>query len=246
MEKISSNSNQKVQEIKKLLSSKSFRDECEKFIAEGYNIVKDISNSYIYELFMTEEAFNRYNNITEKCDKITLVTEKVMTAISDTKTPSGVLAVCIRPKEKTELVDRCIVLDNLQDPGNAGTIIRTAVACGVDTIYCYGDCVDLYSPKVVRSSMGGIFNVKVKKLVDKSQLSQKLFVLDMAGENLYKMKTIPTKFALLVGSESRGVSKQMRDLADGIISLPMNEKMESLNAGVSLSIALYHLINGGK
>ena len=110
--------------------------------------------------------------------------------------------------------------------------------------YCYGDCVDLYSPKVVRSSMGGIFFVNIKKLQSKSDLSVPLFVLDMAGENLFKLADKPSKFALLVGNESRGVSKEMKEQADNLIALPMNGNMESLNAGVSLSIALYQLING--
>lgn len=241
MEKITSISNSKIQEIKKLFASKADRYACGKFVAEGINIVKDIPEELILSLFMTEETFKRQEKIVAKSQNIYIVSQKVMDSISDTKTPSGVIAIC----EMKNLVadsDKCVVLDNLQDPGNAGTIIRTAVACGVSTIYCYGDCVDLYSPKVVRSSMGGIFFVNVKKLQFKEQLNCELFALDMAGENLFEMKDVPQKFALLVGNESRGVSKEMREWADKIISLPMSEKMESLNAGVSLSIALYQLI----
>lgn len=244
MEKITSISNAKIQEIKKLLSSKADRYQSGKFIAEGVNIVKDIPDGFILALFMTENTFQKYQNIAKKNKNIYLVSDKVMGAISDTKSPSGVVAVCCMPQESDLKCDKCIVLDNLQDPGNAGTIIRTAVACGVHLIYCYGDCVDLYSPKVVRSSMGGIFFVNIKKLQSKSDLSVPLFVLDMAGENLFKLADKPSKFALLVGNESRGVSKEMKEQADNLISLPMNGNMESLNASVSLSIALYQLING--
>lgn len=242
MEKITSVSNAKIQEIKKLLTSKSERHSSGKFIAEGVNIVKDIPNSFIIALFMTEEAFDRYKNIVDKCDNIYIVSDKVIACISDTKSPSGVVAVC---KMECNVADSdvCIVLDNLQDPGNAGTIIRTAVACGVSTIYYYGDCVDLYSPKVVRSSMGGIFFVNCKKLNDKKDLNCDLVVLDMTGENIFFVKDIPKKFALLVGNESNGVSKEMLAQADKLISLPMSKNMESLNAGVSLSVALYNLIN---
>lgn len=243
MEKITSISNSKIQEIKKILTSKTERDKSRKFVAEGVNIVKDIPNSYILQLFMTEEMYNSKKNITTKCKNICVVSDKVMGAISDTKTPSGVVAICSMDIVPSVDNGRCVVLDNLQDPGNAGTIIRTAVACGVGTIYCYGDCVDLYSPKVVRSSMGGIFFVNVKKLQSKQDLECDLFVLDMAGENLYDIKSVPNKFAILVGNESRGVSEQMRSQADKIISLPMSKNMESLNAGISLSIALYHLTN---
>ncbi len=244
MEKITSISNAKVQEIKKLLNSKEARRLSGNFVAEGVNIVKDIPCENIKSLFMTEDAFERYPEIAVKCNEIVFVSEKVLGAISDTKSPSGVVAVCNVSNNKEVCRKKCIVLDNLQDPGNAGTIIRTAVACGIQLIYCYGDCVDLYSPKVVRSSMGGIFFVKVEKLSSKSELKQELLVLDMAGENLFSIDKKPDEFALLVGSESRGVSKEMREQADKIISLPMNKNMESLNAGVSLSIALYQLING--
>lgn len=242
MEKITSISNPKIQDVKKLLSSKSHRQESKSFVAEGVNIVKDIKSENILRLFLTEDAYQNYPYIANKCEEVYLVSDKVMGAISDTKSPSGVVAVC-KMQSKIADSDTAIVLDNLQDPGNAGTIIRTAVACGVSTIYCYGECVDLYSPKVVRSSMGGIFFVNVKKLSDKSQLNCPLFVLDMAGENLFKIQNIPPKIALLVGNESRGVSKEMREQADVIVSLPMNENMESLNAGVSLSVALYTLLN---
>ena len=244
MDKITSISNAKIQEIKKLLISKTERYQSGKFIAEGVNIVKDIPDSYILALFMTQNTFEKYGDITKKCDNIFLVNDKVMGVISDTKSPSGVVAICGMPKENNLVCDKCIVLDNLQDPGNAGTIIRTAVACGVKKIYCYGECVDLYSPKVVRSSMGGIFFVDVQKLNSKSELNMPLYVLDMAGSNLFSLRDKPNKFALLVGNESRGVSKEMKEQADKLISLPMSENMESLNAAVSLSIALYQMING--
>ncbi len=243
MEKITSISNSKIQELKKLFASKADRYACGKFVAEGVNIVKDIPEQLILALFMTEETFCKHEKIAEKCKNIYIISQKVMDSVSDTKSPSGVIAVCAMKSLVTDS-EKCVVLDNLQDPGNAGTIIRTAVACGVSTIYCYGDCVDLYSPKVVRSSMGGIFFVNVKKMQSKENLNCELFALDMAGENLFEIKNIPQKFALLVGNESRGVSKQMRESADKIISLPMSKNMESLNAGVSLSIALYQLVYG--
>ena len=92
--------------------------------------------------------------------------------------------------------------------------------------------------------MGGIFFVDVQKLNSKSELNMPLYVLDMAGSNLFSLRDKPNKFALLVGNESRGVSKEMKEQADKLISLPMSENMESLNAAVSLSIALYQMING--
>ena len=108
MEKITSISNAKIQEIKKLLSSKADRYQSGKFIAEGVNIVKDIPNGFILALFMTENTFQKYQNITKKNKNIYLVSDKVMGAISDTKSPSGVVAVCCMPQESDIKCDKCI------------------------------------------------------------------------------------------------------------------------------------------
>lgn len=245
MQVISSVSNPIIADVRKLNNSRQFRYECRKFVAEGVNIVKDIPNSYISTLFLTKSTLEKYDWVEDKCSEIILVTDKVMGAMSDTKSPSGVLAVCNMPTETNNDSKQVVLLDNLADPGNAGTIIRTAVACGVSEIWLYGDCVDMYSPKVVRSSMGGIFHVNVKQ-VSLNEIIGEVYALDMAGENIYKIENMPKEFVLVVGSEAHGVSREIRERADKILSLPMCGNMESLNAGVSLSIALYHLINGGK
>lgn len=247
MDRITSTTNSKVQHIKKLLADKDERYSCRQFVAEGANIVKDIPKSRIVALYMTEDAATKYPEIAAKSQNVCLVADKVIAAISDTKTPSGVVAVCSMDGEPQWTEDGiAIVLDNLRDPGNAGTIIRTAAACGVSKIYVYGDSVDLYSPKVVRSSMGGIFHVSIARLEAAEQLDMPLYALDMNGENLFELEGIPKKLALLVGSESAGVSEANRRAADKIVSIPMSGAMESLNAGVSLSVALYQLVYGNK
>ena len=242
MEMITSISNPTISDIRRLVKESAFRKERGNFVAEGYNIVKDIPKGYILEIFVTNTALEKYNQINEMCEFITLVSDKVMGAISDTKTPSGVLAICTIPKVKVSEQGRVILLDNLNDPGNIGTILRSATACGVSEIWCYGNCADIYSPKVVRSSMGGVFHVTAHK-VELEDIKGNIIALDMAGENLYTMTDIPKDFVLVVGSESHGVSSEIRELANRVISLPMGDKIESLNAGVSLSIALYHMIN---
>lgn len=242
METITSISNPIISDIRRLVKESAFRKECGNFIAEGYNIVKDIPKGCILEIFITKTAFDKYIEINDMCEFITIVSDKVMGAISDTKTPSGVLAICTIPKVEECGRGRVILLDNLNDPGNVGTILRSATACGVSEIWCYGNCADIYSPKVVRSSMGGVFHVTARK-VEIEDIQGNIIALDMAGENLYTMKDIPRDFVLVVGSESHGVSSEIRQLANRVISLPMDDKIESLNAGVSLSIALYHLIN---
>ena len=242
MDMITSISTPVIGEIRRLVKESSFRRECGNFVAEGYNIVKDIQKKDIVEIFVTNNALAKYDNIYEMCEFVTVVSDKVMGAISDTKTPSGVLAVCKIPTISSDNQGKILLLDNLNDPGNVGTILRTATACGVTEIWSYGNCADIYSPKVVRSSMGGVFHVSAKT-VELEDIKGNVMALDMAGENLYSMSDIPNDFILVVGSESHGISAEIKALANRVISLPMSEKMESLNAGVSLSIALYHLIN---
>ena len=242
MEMITSISNSTICGVRSLVRDSSIRQECGNFVAEGYNIVKDIPREYILELFVTKLAFEKHSDIEYMCEYVTLVSDKVMGAISDTKSPSGVLAVCSMPRITNGERGRVILLDNLSDPGNIGTILRTATACGINEVWTYGSCADIYSPKVVRSSMGGVFHVTTRK-VEIEEITGSILVLDMNGENLFDMNDVPQSFVIVVGSESRGVSPEIRELASRVISLPMSENMQSLNAGVSISIALYHMIH---
>ena len=135
------------------------------------------------------------------------------------------------------------LLDGVSDPGNMGTIIRTCVACSVENILAI-NCVDAFSPKVVRASMGGIFRVDIieksrQEAVELLKNHQKL-CLDMNGQSIYDLDEISHPFAIIVGNESQGVSEIFKQNSK-IISLPMSGKIESLNAAVSMSIALYEL-----
>lgn len=245
MDKIISISNGRIANVRKLISSKEYRYQRKQYVAEGVNIVNDIPSEYIEEIYITDKGFEKLKH--NSIDNMYFVSDKVMQAMSDTKSPAGILAVCKMPEfcKICDIGSRAILADNLNDPGNMGTIIRTAVACGVEYLLLYGDCVDVYSSKVVRASMGGITHVIPIIINDLTELPNNLLVLDMAGTNIYDMTEMPKDFILVVGSEAHGVSSEIKERAKHTISLPMSDKMESLNAGVSLSIALYHLINGG-
>ncbi len=150
-------------------------------------------------------------------------------------TPSGILATVKINKVDDKIEGNVAVLDRISDPGNMGTIIRTCAACGVENVIAI-DCVDQYSPKVIRASMGGIFALKILE-------NHRVYALDMKGENLYTMEKFDLPFAIAVGNESKGLSKNFKEISK-IISLPMSGKIESLNAGVSMSVALYEIIYG--
>ncbi|MDE5654052.1 MAG: RNA methyltransferase, partial [Clostridia bacterium] len=202
----------------------------------------------VTSFFIKKDKFDEFGYIINRhiCDKIYLVDDKVMSVMSDTVTPSGVLATIKIDKVDGNIVGNVAVLDGVSDPGNMGTIIRTCTACGVENIVAI-DCVDYLSPKVIRASMGGIFRVKVieKSISETLDLlkNHHIYALDMNGENLYSIDKINTPYALVVGNESKGLSKKIKENSK-IISLPMSGRIESLNAGVSMSTALYEIIFG--
>lgn len=241
MEFIKSTQNTLVKRIFSLKDAKG-RRENGLFVAEGVRIVTD--GDLPTYLFVDKEHRDfgmRYDSHT----KVYEVTDEVMAKLSDTKSPQGVLAVYPIPNTKTydTLGDRAIVLDGVVDPGNVGTIVRTAVACGYLDVYLI-NCADIYSPKVVRSTMSAIFKAhlnvvtyeELKKALETRRA--KLYSLDMNGESVFDTD-ISTPYALLVGSEAHGISEWARQNSDGILSLPMEGGIESLNAGVSASTAMY-------
>ena len=243
---ITSISNPLIQKIKSL-KDKEARSLYNEFILEGENIVKDIPDiSLVDYIFVDQSKIDDFKYIIEKYNSniVYEVPTKVMSVISDTKTPSGILAVSKKPGYKEGKEKSVVVLDGVADPGNMGTIIRTCVACGIKDIYAI-NTVDAFSPKVVRSTMGGIFEVNVipttyEELLTKLQ-GYNLLTLDMNGKDIFKENNIKKPFALVVGSEAHGVSKFLKENCTQVLSLPMSGKIESLNAAVSLSVALYTL-----
>jgi TrmH family RNA methyltransferase len=138
-----------------------------------------------------------------------------------------------------------LLLDGVADPSNVGAIIRTAVASGYKEVFLTSECADAFSPKAVRSSMSGVFRAKVMR----GELGEILSVIDcpivvadMGGENVFERK-IQGKFCLVIGNEGRGVSDSLKTKADIIVSIPMQNDMESLNASVSAGILMYNLKN---
>jgi TrmH family RNA methyltransferase len=179
-------------------------------------------------------------------DKMVIVSDIVFSYLSEEKTPQGILAVvCIPKLTLREPEASCLLLDGIQDPGNLGTILRTANAAGYKELYLI-DCVDPYSQKAVRASMSGIFFVKIymgsRSEVLSALAGTPLIAADMAGKNLFTFIP-PTKFCLCIGNEGNGLSPEVKAKATCTISIPMEKTCESLNAGVSAGIAMYVLKN---
>lgn len=179
-----------------------------------------------------------------------IVSEDVLQTICDTKTPQGIVAIVeFQNKKVDEIKGNFLVLENLQDPGNLGTIIRSASGTSFKDIILI-NCVNFLSQKVIRSTVGGIFKENLFAFKSKEEFFEfykdknlPLFVADMNGENLFEMKKNNEPFGLIIGNEGSGVSKELKELSTKIISIPMKNELESLNAGVSCSIIIYYLDN---
>lgn len=241
-ETIRSLSNPKIRQAA-ALKEKKYRDGEGLFLVEGKKMVREglSLGAEIVTIFATEKLAGEFP------EKLTFpVSEEVFSKLSDEVSPEGVIAVLKKPAaDLSPAAETCLFLDGLRDPGNVGTILRTAAACGVKRVFA-ANCCDCFSPKVIRSSMSGIYFVRVTegKREELLPLIRPLpvVVTDMAGENVFSAK-VQKPFCLVVGSEAFGVSDQLSAAADKTVSLPMEKNVESLNAAISLSVILYTLIN---
>ena len=229
------------------LKEKKGRREQGAFLVEGVKMVRECQKSglEIEKIFLTPTF--QENNSSEVFDeeKLVLVSDDVMLRISDEKTPQGIVArVKIPEKKLGKPQGKCLLLDGVSDPGNVGTIIRTANAAGYEEIYLTEECADPYSPKSVRASMSGIFFTKIHRATRDEVLSvlsdTPIVVADMGGVNVFSFHA-PKRFALAIGNEANGISQAVRNRAAHTVKIPMQATQESLNAAISAGIIMYVL-----
>ncbi len=242
---ITSTQNAKIKMLRSLKSKKG-RQQHGFFCIEGVNLLKDLSyDCGIKELFIRQSDYEKLAYLEKKLGvDAELVADSVFDTVCDTMSPSGAIAYAEIP-EYTEIEgDTVGLLCGISDGGNMGTIFRTAAARGIKTLLLYGDCVDIYSPKVIRAAMGGTFSVKAVEVDDNSldALLERytLVGLDSGGSSIYQYER-KNKLIIAVGSEAHGLPQQIKERCADILSLPMTEAVESLNAAVSMSIAMYLL-----
>ena len=176
------------------------------------------------------------------------VPEELFDYVSPMKNSPGPLFTLTIPAEPEPVFDRAILLENVQDPGNVGTVIRTAAAMGIDTVLLAGACADIYSPKTARATMGAIFREKIIRCTVQDARA----FADQNGLKLYgaalsdraaDIRDLPIKNAVVaIGSEGRGLSAELLALCDGELIIPMSPGSESLNAAVAASIVLWEMI----
>ena len=229
------------------LKEKKGRREQGAFLVEGVKMVRECQKSglEIEKIFLTPAFQENYSSEVFDEEKLVLVSEDVMFRISDEKTPQGIVARVKIPKKKLEKPQgKCLLLDGVSDPGNMGTIIRTANAAGYNEVYLTSDCTDPYSPKSVRASMSGLFFTTLYFGSREEVLSvlsdTPILVMDMNGENIFEFSP-PKKFALAIGNEANGISGATFQASNKTLKIPMRNTQESLNAAISAGISMYLL-----
>ena len=235
---ITSKSNPIIKDIVKL-NDKKYRREAGLYLVEGIKPVNECiaAGCKVEKVICTEKLSANYANSI-------VVSDDVFGSISSEKTPQGVISVVKIPNLSLKSPkNSCILLDRLQDPGNLGTIIRTANAAGYKEIYLI-NCTDPYSPKAVRASMSGIFFTEVYQGSEEEILNTlrdvPMISADMHGENIFGFQP-PERFCLCIGNEGSGISDVIKNNSGYTVKIPMTENCESLNAAVSAGIAMYVL-----
>ena len=226
---ITSTSNIQVKELLRLQKKSREREKEGVFIVEGPRMAEEIPRERIVKLYVSDTVFAH---------------------VSDTKTPQGILAVVRRMEYTAEDIlgetPHVLVLENIQDPGNLGTIFRTAEAAGATGIVLSKDCVDLYNPKVIRSTMGAIFRIPfiytddLKGTIDELKREGiTVYAAHLKGENSYDMEDYKTACAFLIGNEGNGLTEETAACADRKILIPMEGGAESLNAAVASAVLMF-------
>ena len=247
MKRITSAQNEYIKKIAKL-SSKKHREEQGRFLAEGEHLLQMLDGTeYVIDVVIMSDGYYEKNG--SNTEETIVVPEGIFEKISDTKSPQGVIAVVDLPENKKAIKNgRYIYCDNLQDPGNVGTVIRTADAFGFDGVILSKGSADVYSSKVIRSSQGSVFNIDIITETDIDFLQKAkndgFFITSTAlyGESV-SVKNIQTKVAqiFVIGNEGNGVSEEILQMSDEIAHIEMVGKAESLNAAVAASILMYEV-----
>ncbi len=239
-----STGNKKIKEIRALCERSSARRKSGLFVVEGERICSEIPEDRIEAIYVSESYKENHPDI--RADHV--LKDEMFSKLSDTKHPQGILAVVRQKEYKIDDIadgELYLILETIQDPGNLGTIIRTAEAAGVTGIIMNKECADIYSPKVARSTMGAIFRVpyiyaedlpNMIKVMKERNIT--IYAAHLEGEDVSGKKP-DKKRAFMIGNEGNGLSHEMASLSDKRIRIPMAGKAESLNAAVSAAVLMY-------
>lgn len=246
IKEITSIKNKTVSEVKKL-KQKKHREATGTFLAEGYRNVCDSIRKAVPEMIFVSDTLEVS---VPECNNTYRVTGEVMKELSDTDTPQGIVAVFTIPKEADITSPDVLLLNGVSDPGNMGTILRTALAAGFKDIIVDEKCADVYSPKVIRSAMSAVFSLNILRV---KSLEEHIALLKQDGYAICAAALTPEaksiyetdfsgKTALLFGSEANGIEEVYLKKADKVYIIPMASEIESLNVAVAAGISMYEAV----
>ena len=238
---ISSKQNTKIKEIGKLISDNSYRKERKEFVIEGFHLLEmALEDKLVKAIFSLEPI----KNIDEKITNY-IVSEDILKKISTQKNPQGVVAICSMRKEKEISHNNVLYLDEVSDPGNLGTLLRTALAFSFKDVILSKGSVSLYNEKTISSSQGAIFRLNIisgdeQNLIDLKEKGYKILATEIKGSVELKNIKKSDKQVLILGNEAHGVNEKILNLADERIRIDINE-IESLNVAICGAIMMHYL-----
>lgn len=251
---ITSSQNPKLKLIRALMGRAKERREANAFVVEGVRLVEEAINSHwklrfvLYDETLSERGKSQVESLKSLGVEVDEIPTSLMKSISETETPQGILAVL----EFTQLPianrpDFILIPDRIRDPGNLGTLLRSAAATGVQAVFLPPETTDAFAPKVLRAGMGAQFRLpihemeweQIERIVTSANLQ--LYVADMNGVSCWETD-LRKPLALVIGGEAEGASKEAQKLAHGKISIPMTGGVESLNAGVAGSVLMFEVV----
>ncbi len=257
MEEITSASGSTVKGLVLLRQKASKRRQSRSFLIEGERLVLDTPEEYLEKIYLTKSAWERIGETLRERGlegRTVLFSEEAMAKAADTKAPQGVLAVARQPQYSLDaLLQDCgyetplfLLLEDIQDPGNLGTMFRSAEAAGVTGIIMSKGTADVFNPKVVRSTMSALFRMPFVYVPDLTQVMQQLqgygvslYAASLEGSVPYTEADLRRAAGILIGNEGNGLTEPVQRLADGRIRIPMAGQIESLNAAISAGILMY-------
>lgn len=250
VERITSQSNRWIREVRELSRKAKARKESGLFVAEGERLCAEIPEAALVRLFLSDGYTGTLpKGSTPEARGVYRIPEELMASVSDTKTSQGILAVVRQRPKPFPKGDFFLVLENLQDPGNMGTIFRTAEAAGVQGILMNQGCADPYSPKVVRSAMGALFRMPFRivpslpeELERLKQSGLRIYAAHLNGSRSYFEKNYREGCVFLIGNEGNGLTEELTACATDQIRIPMCGETESLNAAVAASVLMYEVL----
>ncbi|MCU6762563.1 Putative TrmH family tRNA/rRNA methyltransferase [uncultured Roseburia sp.] len=247
---ITSTGNQQVKNLVQLKKKAKVRKEQNVFLAEGLKMFQEAPEDRIRQVYVSE-SFEREHGEALLNHRYEVLADFVFSYVSDTKTPQGVLCLVEQAswelKDLVEQPDPCLlVLENIQDPGNLGTMFRSAEGAGFSGVIMDGSTADIYNPKTIRSTMGSIYRVPFvtakdlpAAVLELKELGVRVYAAHLKGTCCYDEPDYKKASAFLIGNEGNGLTDQLAELADEYVKIPMEGRLESLNAAVAASLFMY-------